>query len=43
MIIDALKSTRGNRSKAAKALRTTERILGYKIKNYEIDPKKYKV
>jgi Nif-specific regulatory protein len=42
LIIDALKSTRGNRSKAAKLLQTTERILGYKIQNYEIEPSKYK-
>jgi Nif-specific regulatory protein len=42
LIIDALKSTRGNRSKAAQLLQTTERILGYKIQNYGIDPRKYK-
>jgi Nif-specific regulatory protein len=43
LIIDALKSTRGNRSKAARLLHTTERILNYKVKKYGIDPKKYKV
>src|ERR1044072_6689232 len=37
LITDALKSTRGNRSKAARLLDTTERILGYKIKRYNIE------
>jgi Nif-specific regulatory protein len=37
LILDALKSSRGNIAKAARALATTERILGYKIKNYGID------
>lgn len=43
LIIDALKSTRGKRSKAAKLLQTTDRILGYKVRKYGIDPRKYKV
>ncbi len=34
MIQEALKRTGGNQRKAAKALGVTERILGYKIKNY---------
>lgn len=37
MIQDALKTTGGNVAKAAKMLDSTERILGYKIKKYEID------
>ena len=37
MIQDALKTTRGNRARAARLLDTTERILGYKVKKYEID------
>ena len=37
LIQDALKTTRGNRARAAKLLQTTERILGYKIQKYEID------
>ncbi|MGH9943908.1 MAG: sigma-54-dependent Fis family transcriptional regulator [Pyrinomonadaceae bacterium] len=37
LIQDALKTTRGNRAKAAKLLDTTERIVGYKIKKYRID------
>jgi Nif-specific regulatory protein len=36
LIMDALKTARGNRAKAAKLLDTTERIISYKIKKYEI-------
>jgi Nif-specific regulatory protein len=36
LIQDALKSARGNRAKAAKLLDSTERIIGYKVKKYEI-------
>jgi Nif-specific regulatory protein len=36
LILDALKSTRGNRAQAAKVLQTTERIIGYKVKKYGI-------
>jgi Nif-specific regulatory protein len=42
MIIDSLKSSRGNMRKAALALKTTERIFGYKVKKYNIDPRHYK-
>ena len=42
MIQDTLKSTRGNVAKAALMLDSTERILGYKIKNYHIDPRRFK-
>ena len=37
LIQDALKSTRGNRARAARLLQTTERILGYKVRKYRID------
>ncbi len=37
LIEDTLKSTGGNRSQAARALRTTDRILGYRIRQYGID------
>jgi Nif-specific regulatory protein len=43
LIQDSLKSTRGNIFKAAKLLNSTERILGYKIKKYKIDPIRFKV
>jgi Nif-specific regulatory protein len=42
LIQDALKSTRGNVAKAAKLLNSTERILGYKIKKYEIRSNRFK-
>jgi Nif-specific regulatory protein len=41
IILDALKSTRGNRKKAAKLLDTTERIIGYKVKKYGIDTHRF--
>ena len=34
LIQDALKTTRGNRAKAARLLDTTERILNYKVRKY---------
>ena len=37
LIQDAIKTTRGNRKRAAQLLDTTERILGYKVKKYGID------
>jgi Nif-specific regulatory protein len=42
MIQDALKSSRGNVAKAAKQLDSSERILGYKIKKYEIDTMRFR-
>ena len=42
LLIDALKSSRGNIRKAAKGLNTTERIFGYKVKKYNIKPKQYR-
>ena len=42
IIQDALKTTGGNRGKAAKMLETTERILCYKINKYKIDPRRFR-
>jgi len=42
LIQDALKTTRGNRAKAARLLDTTERIINYKVKNYGIDARRFK-
>jgi Nif-specific regulatory protein len=42
LILDALKTTRGNRAKAAKLLSTTERIIGYKVRKYTIDWKRFR-
>ncbi len=43
LIQDALKTTRGNRARAARLLDTTERILGYKVKRYEIDCRRFRI
>jgi Nif-specific regulatory protein len=42
LIVDALKVTRGNLRKAAERLQTTARILGYKVRKYEIDPRRFR-
>ena len=42
LIQDALKTTRGNRKRAAQLLDTTERILGYKVKKYAIDCERFR-
>jgi Nif-specific regulatory protein len=42
LVLDALKTTRGNRARAAKLLHTTERIIGYKVKKYGIDCQRYR-
>ncbi len=42
LILDALKSTKGNVAKAARNLDTTQRILGYKIKQYGIDTMRFR-
>ena len=41
ILIDALKSSRGNMRQAANALQTTERIFSYKVRKYNINPKSY--
>ena len=41
VIQDCLKSVRGNMAAASRALGTTPRIIGYKVQNYDIDPKRY--
>ena len=42
LIQDALKTTRGNRAKAARLLDTTERIINYKVRTYGVDAKRFK-
>lgn len=42
LIQDTLKSTRGNVARAAKMLDSTERILGYKIKKYGVNPRRFR-
>jgi Nif-specific regulatory protein len=41
-LLDALKSARGNRAKAARLLSTTERIFNYRVRKYGIDWKRFK-
>jgi Nif-specific regulatory protein len=41
LIQDALKTTRGNRAKAARLLDTTERVLNYKVKKYAVDVRRF--
>jgi len=41
LLLDALKTTRGNQAQAAKLLSTTERILRYKVRKYAIDPGRF--
>ena len=42
LISDTLKSTRGNVAQAAVMLDSTERILGYKVRKYNIFPKRFR-
>jgi len=42
LLIDALKTSRGNIRQASKSLHTTERIFGYKVKKYDINPRQYR-
>jgi len=42
LVLDAIKSSRGNISKAARLLNTTERIIGYKTRKYCIAARQYR-
>ncbi len=42
LIKEALKSNRGNMAKAARKLDITERIMGLRVKKYDIDYRKYR-
>jgi Nif-specific regulatory protein len=42
LILDALKTARGNQTEAARILRSTPRIIGYKLKQHGIDPAHYR-
>ncbi len=42
LLQDALKSARGNRAKAARLVRTTDRIFNYRVRRLGIDWKRYK-
>ncbi len=43
LIVEALKHTKGNQTKASRYLDTSLRIINYKIHKYEIEPKEYKL
>ena len=42
LIQDALKTTRGNRARAARFLQTTERIIGYKVRALGINDQRFR-
>jgi Nif-specific regulatory protein len=42
MLMDALKSSRGNMAKAARSLGISERLMGLRVGKYAIDPKKFR-
>jgi Nif-specific regulatory protein len=42
LIQDALKTARGSVAKAAKLLRSTERIIAYKVRKYQIDRRRFR-
>jgi Nif-specific regulatory protein len=42
LILDSLKSARGNQAEAARLLQTTSRIVGYKLRKYGIDATRYR-
>jgi Nif-specific regulatory protein len=42
LILDALKSARGNRARAARLLDSTERIVGYKVRKHGIDESRFR-
>ena len=42
LILDALKTSRGNRAKAARLLSTTERIFNYKVRKYGVDVDRFR-
>jgi len=42
LILDALKSARGNRARAARLLSSTERVVNYKVRKYRIDWRRFR-
>ena len=42
LIVNALKNSGGNMAKAARLLKTTERIISYSVKKLKINPKAYR-
>jgi len=42
LILDALKAARGNKAKAARALGISERIMGLRVRQHGIDPRRFR-
>ena len=42
LILDALKATEGNLTRAAQQLNVTERIMGLRVKKHAIDPARFR-
>ncbi|MDA3951605.1 MAG: nif-specific transcriptional activator NifA [Spirochaeta sp.] len=42
LLMDALKSTKGNMARAARMLGITERIMGLRVKKHDVDPKNFR-
>ena len=42
MIVVALRATRGNRARAARALGISERLMGLRVRKYGIDPRQFR-
>jgi Nif-specific regulatory protein len=42
LVFEALKRAKGNQSRAAKILGTSQRIVNYKIQKYEIDTSQFR-
>jgi Nif-specific regulatory protein len=42
LLMDALKSTKGNMARAARMLDITERIMGLRVKKHGIDPRHFR-
>jgi Nif-specific regulatory protein len=43
LLVDALKKSRGNMLQAARDLKSSYRVINYKVKKYKLDPKKFAV
>ena len=42
MIVVALRASRGNKARAARALGISERLMGLRVKKYAIDPRSFR-
>ncbi len=42
LLLDSLKSTKGNMARAARLLGVTERVMGLRVQKHEIDPRHYR-